>query len=288
MAEPLGISRAYTKKNILTVDDEQGIVDLISAILEDNEYTAIGTTTWTDALDSLNHENPDLVLLDLKMPIIHGTTLLNFILSENFGIPVVVISGFVTEQTSKALLERGVKGIVKKPFEAHSLIEEIKKHVKDGVTAPSPPPTQIDALYNFAATTPSLATPQTNPTLSAPHVLQSPPPKIKTTAPPPLDKPVAHVSINSLVAATPKVSKVGPLGQRPSPVKVLNKMEIRILGVITIVCLMVSIFLGYMQRVIIKAPVAMENLKSGWEQDMKSQIEIQMKQGQQQRLNRHK
>ena len=61
-----------TTKKILTIDDEQAIVDLIVDILEANKYQAVSATKWTDALDALNHENPDLILLDLKMPTIHG------------------------------------------------------------------------------------------------------------------------------------------------------------------------------------------------------------------------
>jgi DNA-binding NtrC family response regulator len=141
-----------TTKKILTIDDEQSIVDLIVDILETNNYTAISATKWTDELDALNHEKPDLILLDLKMPTIHGTSMIDFIVSEEFNIPVIVVSGFVTEQVSAELRRQGVKGIVKKPFKARVLLDEIEKHLKNDERPAAPAANAMDALYNRPAT----------------------------------------------------------------------------------------------------------------------------------------
>ncbi|MBT4136939.1 MAG: response regulator [Candidatus Latescibacteria bacterium] len=156
-----------TTKKILTIDDEQAIVDLIVDILEANKYQAVSATKWTDALDALNHENPDLILLDLKMPTIHGTSILDFIVSQGFDIPVVVVSGFVTEQVSEELRAQGVKGIIKKPFKARTLLDEIEKHLKRE-TQSSPAKTDaISALYNQPATSPSAPETNTAPSMDA-------------------------------------------------------------------------------------------------------------------------
>ncbi|MDP6042268.1 MAG: response regulator [Candidatus Latescibacteria bacterium] len=60
---------AITKK-VLTIDDEEAIVELIVDILESHNYQALSASKWTDAVDALSHGQPDLVLLDLKMPTI--------------------------------------------------------------------------------------------------------------------------------------------------------------------------------------------------------------------------
>lgn len=143
-----------TTKKILTIDDEQAIVDLIVDILEANKYQAVSATKWTDALDALNHQNPDLILLDLKMPTIHGTSMLEFIVSQGFDIPVIVVSGFVTEQVSEELKAQGVKGIIKKPFKARMLLDEIEKHLKPEEKASPPATDSMSALYNQPATPP--------------------------------------------------------------------------------------------------------------------------------------
>jgi CheY-like chemotaxis protein len=143
------------QKRILTIDDEQAIVDLIVDLLESNNYIALSATKWTDAVDALNHENIDLILLDLKMPTIHGTSILDFIINEELDIPVIVVSGFVTEQVSDELRRQGVKGIVRKPFKSRALLDEIEKHIKDSDPIPEPAAKAIDSLYNRPAAPPA-------------------------------------------------------------------------------------------------------------------------------------
>ncbi|MDA0710016.1 MAG: response regulator [bacterium] len=142
-------------KRILTIDDEQSIVDLIVDILEANNYIAVSATKWTDAVDALNHEKPDLILLDLKMPTIHGTSMLDFIVSEGFDIPVVVVSGFVTEKVSQELRSQGVKGIVRKPFKSRELLDEIQKHLPVEASRDAAKGQSMDALYGTAAGPPT-------------------------------------------------------------------------------------------------------------------------------------
>ncbi|MGA1196675.1 MAG: response regulator, partial [Candidatus Latescibacterota bacterium] len=139
-------------KKILTIDDEQAIVDLIVDILEANNYSAISATKWTEAVDALNHENPDLILLDLKMPTIHGTSMLDFIVREGFDVPVIVVSGFVTDQVAQELRNQGVKGIVRKPFKARILLDEIEKNLKQNGSATTLSQDSGAFLYNSPAT----------------------------------------------------------------------------------------------------------------------------------------
>ena len=115
---------------ILTVDSEEAAVKRIVKILESNDYQAQNATTWTEAVDAITHGQPDLVLLNLEMPVVQGDVLIEFIREEGFEVPVIVVSFPVEETEAKALLEQGVYGIVEKPFEDKTLIEKIE-HVFD-------------------------------------------------------------------------------------------------------------------------------------------------------------
>ena len=115
---------------ILTIDSEEAVVNRIVKILESNDYQAQSATTWTEAVDAIAHGQPDLVLLNLEMPIVQGDVLIEFIREEGFEMPVIVVSFPVEEAEAKALLEQGVYGIVEKPFEDKTLIEKIE-HVLD-------------------------------------------------------------------------------------------------------------------------------------------------------------
>ncbi len=112
---------------ILTIDSDEAVVKRIVKILESNNYQAQSATTWTEAVDAIANGQPDLVLLNLEMPIIHGDVLLEFIREEGFEMPVIVVSFPVEEAEAKALREHGVFSIVEKPFEDESLIEEIER-----------------------------------------------------------------------------------------------------------------------------------------------------------------
>ena len=115
---------------ILTIDSEEAAVERIVNILESNNYQAQSATTWTEAVDAIAHGQPDLVLLNLEMPIIRGDVLIEFIREEGFEVPVIVVSFPVEEAEAKALIEQGVYGMVERPFEDKTLIEKIE-HVLD-------------------------------------------------------------------------------------------------------------------------------------------------------------
>ena len=115
---------------ILTIDSEEAAVERIVKILESNDYQAQSATTWVEAIDAIAHGQPDLVLLNLEMPIIRGEVLIEFIREEGFEVPVIVVSFPVEEAEAKALLEQGVYGMVERPFEDKTLIEKIE-HVLD-------------------------------------------------------------------------------------------------------------------------------------------------------------
>ncbi len=112
---------------ILTIDSDEAVVKRIVKILESNNYQAQSATTWTEAVDAIANGQPDLVLLNLEMPIIHGDVLLEFIREEGFEMPVIAVSFPVEDAVAKALREHGVFSIVEKPFEDESLIEEIER-----------------------------------------------------------------------------------------------------------------------------------------------------------------
>ena len=115
---------------ILTVDSEEAAVERMVNILESNNYQAQSATTWTEAVDAIAHGQPDLVLLNLEMPIVQGDVLIEFIREEGFEVPIIVVSFPVEEAEAKALLEQGVYGMVEKPYEDKMLIEKIE-HVLD-------------------------------------------------------------------------------------------------------------------------------------------------------------
>lgn len=81
---------------ILIVDDEPDIVEYLRAVLEDNGYRAVGVTEAKRALEAVDREKPDLVLMDILMPGESGLHLYREIRRnpETAGTPVLIISGY--------------------------------------------------------------------------------------------------------------------------------------------------------------------------------------------------
>ena len=112
-------------KTVIVVDDEVNIVELLVEILESADYRAIGCPVWTDAMNAIGRDQPDLVLLDMKMPTIDGPSMLEFIRKEGLDVPVIVVSGFVTDQVSEDLSKLGVSAFINKPFRAAEILEQV-------------------------------------------------------------------------------------------------------------------------------------------------------------------
>jgi len=82
-------------QKILIVDDEPDVIIFLSAVLEENGYTAIGAKDGIEALEIVHKENPDLVLLDLMLPRKSGITMFQELRRDRntSGIPVVMVTG---------------------------------------------------------------------------------------------------------------------------------------------------------------------------------------------------
>ena len=131
-------------KTVIIVDDEVNIVSLLVDIMESAGYRAIGCSVWTEAMNAINRDSPDLVLLDLKMPTIDGPSMLEFIRGEGLDVPVIVVSGFVTDQVSEDLNKLGVSAFVNKPFRAAEILRQVRTVLDATTTAP---PASMNALY---------------------------------------------------------------------------------------------------------------------------------------------
>jgi CheY-like chemotaxis protein len=117
-------------KTILIVDDEFGIVDALRELLTEEGYHVITAANGREGLARLAAERPDLVLLDLMMPILGGRETLRVMRTtpELRDIPVVLMSA-APQRT--ALLDdetaRELSGFLSKPFEIRVLFDLLER-----------------------------------------------------------------------------------------------------------------------------------------------------------------
>ncbi len=118
-------------KRILVLDDEQAILEVLAKYLRKQNFEPFITSSWTEAIEQISNNPPDLILLDIKMPTIQGDTVLEYIRQYSKTLPVIIISGFLDPEKMTALRELGANGFVPKPFDLDKLHSIIKMAIKD-------------------------------------------------------------------------------------------------------------------------------------------------------------
>jgi len=106
------------KSRILVIDDEAAIRDSLRMTLEYNGYEFISAATGQEGLALAEREEPDLVLLDIKMPGMDGFEVLGRLRSMNETLPIVIMSGHGTGEVGADVMRRGASDFVDKPFDS--------------------------------------------------------------------------------------------------------------------------------------------------------------------------
>lgn len=115
------------KFNILIIDDEEGIRDSCSQLLERRGHNVDTAENGEEGLELLNKSGFDIVILDLKMPGIGGIEVLNRIKEDNPEIIVIVITGYATVESAVKAMKLGAYDFLPKPFTPDELNVTIKR-----------------------------------------------------------------------------------------------------------------------------------------------------------------
>lgn len=108
---------------ILVADDEPEVVDLVRMVLELEGYTVLEAADGQQALLRTQVEQPDLVLLDVRMPKMNGLTVLEHLsqIPATAAIPVIMLSVVTTYPEIRTALQRGAVAYLTKPFELREM-----------------------------------------------------------------------------------------------------------------------------------------------------------------------
>jgi len=110
---------------VLVVDDEPPIRKLLRMGLTANGYQIVEASNAKTALELLE-DKPDLVILDLGLPDMHGLDLLRTIRARNENVPIVVLSSRSDEAGKVEALDLGADDYVTKPFGMDELLARIR------------------------------------------------------------------------------------------------------------------------------------------------------------------
>jgi DNA-binding response OmpR family regulator len=128
----LGLFKSKKKTSlakVLVVDDEADIVSTVQYRLEFCEFEVVTATNGKEGLEKAANEKPDIILLDISMPVMNGHEMLERLKNspELKDIPVIMFTAFSDAKDVAKAVELGVADYVTKPFDFTDLVGKITK-----------------------------------------------------------------------------------------------------------------------------------------------------------------
>lgn len=114
------------KKQILICDDEEGVRESLNLILGE-EYRLDFAANGNEALRYLEKANPDLIIMDIKMPQKNGLEALKELRQQNKKIKVIMITGYQSVETASEASKYGIVEYITKPFDSSVVKETVQK-----------------------------------------------------------------------------------------------------------------------------------------------------------------
>jgi two-component system alkaline phosphatase synthesis response regulator PhoP len=116
------------KEKILVVEDEKDIVKMLDYNLKKEGFRAISAHDGEDALDLVNREHPDLIILDLMLPGMDGLEVCKTLKknTKTTSTPIIMLTAKSQESDKIVGLELGADDYVTKPFSPRELIARVK------------------------------------------------------------------------------------------------------------------------------------------------------------------
>ncbi|MGI6142683.1 MAG: response regulator [bacterium] len=112
---------------ILVVDDQLGIRRLLEEVFRDDCYQVVCAANGEEALVRWEECEPDLVLLDMKMPGMDGLDVLTKVAGKYPHVPVIIMTAYGELHIVEEALNQGARGYVTKPFDVLELRRMVDK-----------------------------------------------------------------------------------------------------------------------------------------------------------------
>lgn len=113
---------------ILVVDDEPNMLRLLKTILMDKTgYEVATTNNPLEVSKMLQEEHFDLVVSDLKMPLVDGIDLIDIVKKIDASLPIIIMTAYGTIETAEEAIQKGAYDFITKPFRKENILITIKR-----------------------------------------------------------------------------------------------------------------------------------------------------------------
>jgi CheY-like chemotaxis protein len=119
------------KPKVLIVDDEPFNIDYLEQELEDSKCQILTAANGREALDKIQRDLPDLILLDLMMPVLDGFAVLAHVKADPDlrDIPVIIISAANDSRSIVKGIKQGADDYLTKPVDEKLLAQKLKEYL---------------------------------------------------------------------------------------------------------------------------------------------------------------
>lgn len=121
-------TNAKNMKLVLVAEDEDSNYELVKIVLQ-KRYRLLRAKNGIEAVTLNEEENPDLILMDIRMPGMNGLDATRIIKEINHNTPVIALSAYAFEENIREAKEAGCDEFMAKPFKVEDLIDMVSKYL---------------------------------------------------------------------------------------------------------------------------------------------------------------
>ncbi|MDN5347105.1 MAG: two-component system, response regulator, stage 0 sporulation protein [Clostridia bacterium] len=129
--------------NILIVDDQKGVRLLLELVFREEGYRVTTAANGSDAWRKVQAEPPDVVIMDVKMPVMGGLEALPLLKSTSPKTKVIMITAYADTTTLEEVWQKGASDFILKPFDLEDLKERVRRVLTDGQRPPESLPPSL-------------------------------------------------------------------------------------------------------------------------------------------------
>ncbi len=120
--------------NILIVDDQKGVRRLLEELFKKEGWYVRIAADGKEAIERVEEQIPDIILMDVKMPNMNGLEASQIILERNGNIPIIMMTAYGEIEVVKKALDAGVKKCITKPFDILVLRDMVNHLIMEQVS----------------------------------------------------------------------------------------------------------------------------------------------------------
>jgi len=117
----------WENKTILIADDEEDNLIYLKKVLQKTNANLFYVENGLEAVEFVKHNHVDLILMDIKMPVMNGLEATRIIKEINKNIPIIALTAFALENNEKITIDTGCDAYLAKPLEKTDILFLIKE-----------------------------------------------------------------------------------------------------------------------------------------------------------------